>query len=123
MIGQIVGTDTIALAGVSQHVNCAFNLYYNPILIKLKIMFSIFYSESYTDTSKTRARLTLSDRHTGMMLCEIAAQAATPGEYELTRFSFDYIRFVVHPSALQPNEGLRLPPKLVIKLTFVSFIL
>jgi len=40
------------------------------------------YSDSYSDTSKTRAQFTLSDRHAGMTLGEIAAQAATSGECE-----------------------------------------
>jgi len=40
----------------------------------------------------------MSDRHAGMMLGEIAAQAATSGEGEL---AFSCMRLVVHPSALQ----------------------
>jgi len=40
-----------------------------------------------------------------MTLGEIAAQAATLGECELTKFDFSHIRFV-DPSVLQPYEGL-----------------
>jgi len=40
-----------------------------------------------------------------MTLGEIAAQAATSGECELTKFAFSYIHFV-DPSALHPCEGL-----------------
>jgi len=35
------------------------------------------------------------------MLGEVAAQAATSGEYELTTFAFSCIRFVVHPADVQ----------------------
>jgi len=41
-----------------------------------------------------------------MTLVEITEQAATAGESELTKFAFSCIRFMVHPSALQPYEGL-----------------
>jgi len=40
-----------------------------------------------------------------MTLGEIAAQAATSGECELTKFANSGIRFV-DPSALQPYEGI-----------------
>jgi len=39
-----------------------------------------------------------------MTLGEIAVQAATSGYCELPKFAFSCIRFVVHPSALQPYE-------------------
>jgi len=42
-----------------------------------------FYNDR--DTSKTRARCKLSDRHTGMMIRKIAAQVATSGECELPK--------------------------------------
>jgi len=45
----------------------------------------------------------MSDVQTGMALGEIAAQVANSGECELTKFAFSFVRFVVHPSALQPN--------------------
>jgi len=39
--------------------------------------------------------------HAGMMLGETAAQVATSGECELTKFAMScYMRFVVHPRAL-----------------------
>jgi len=44
-----------------------------------------------------------------MTLGEIAAQAATSGECELTKFAVSSIRFMVHPSDLQPYEGLQPP--------------
>jgi len=49
-----------------------------------------------------------------MTLGEIAAQTATSGECELTTFAFTCIRFVVHPSGLQPYEGLQPQPKLAL---------
>jgi len=58
----------------------------------------------------------MSDKHTGMMLCEIAAQAAISGECELTKFAFSCIRFV-YPSALKPYEGLQPPAKAGTKLS------
>jgi len=56
-----------------------------------------------TETTQ-RPELAMSDRHADTTLGEIAAQAATSGECELTKFAFSCIRFVVHPSALQPYE-------------------
>jgi len=50
----------------------------------------------------------VSDRQATMTLGEIAAQAATSGECELTKFTFSCIYFVVHPSALQPCEELKI---------------
>jgi len=41
-----------------------------------------------------------------MTLGEIAAQAATSGESELMKLTYSCIRFVAHPSALLPYEGL-----------------
>jgi len=64
------------------------------------------YLERRTYLTELQGRLTLSDRHTGMTLGEIAAQAATSGECELTIYAFSYIRFVEHPSDLQLHEGL-----------------
>jgi len=47
------------------------------------------------------------DRHEGMTLGDIAAQAATSsGKCELAKFVFSCIRFVVLPSTLEPYEGL-----------------
>jgi len=63
-----------------------------------------------TDTSKTRALITLSDRHAGKTLGEIATQVATSGECELTTFAFRGIRFaVVHASALSVRRPLAPP--------------
>jgi len=60
-----------------------------------------FCTATLTETcQKTRARFTLSDRHTGMTLSETAVQAATSGECELT-LAFRCIRFVVHLTILQ----------------------
>ena len=53
-----------------------------------------------------RMRITPSDKHAGMTLDEIAAQAAIFAECELTKFSFSCIRFGVHPSALRLYEGI-----------------
>jgi len=47
----------------------------------------------------------MSDKHAGMTLSKIAAQAATSGECELTKFAFSCVRFEVHPSAMQLYEG------------------
>jgi len=44
---------------------------------------------------------------------KIAVQAVTSDECKLTKFSVR-LRFVAHPSALQPNEGLEPQPKLVL---------
>jgi len=77
------------------------------------LKFPFFDSDSFKDTSKTRSRSTLSDRHACRTLGEIAAQAATSGECELTKFAFSCIRFV-DPSALQPYEGLSPKPKLTL---------
>jgi len=59
----------------------------------------------------------MSDRHAGMTHGEIAAQAATSGECELTKFAFSCIRFVVHPSTMQPYEGHELPAEAAINLS------
>jgi len=36
---------------------------------------------------------------------EIAAQVVTSGECEFTKFALSFKRFVLHPSALQPEKG------------------
>jgi len=41
-----------------------------------------------------------------MTLGEIAAQATTYDKSELTNFAYISLRFVVHPRALQPPQGL-----------------
>jgi len=47
----------------------------------------------------------LAERH-GRKFGEIAAQAATSGECELTKFAFGCKSFVVHLRALKPYEGI-----------------
>jgi len=86
-----------------------------PPNVKGKVF--VFYCDSYRDISKTRARFTLSDKHAGMTLGEIAAQAATSGECELNRFALSCINFVLHPNVLQPYEGLKLPTEAGTKLS------
>jgi len=46
-----------------------------------------------------------------MTLSEIAAQAATSGECELTKFAFGWRRFTMKPIALQPYPA---PPQLML---------
>jgi len=57
----------------------------------------------------------LSDRHAGITLGEIAAQAATSGECELTKFAFSFMHFVVHASALQSYLETVEVKKLILK--------
>ena len=67
----------------------------------VKVEVSVFFhSDSYRCTYLTRGRFAWSDRHAGMTRGEIAAQAVTFGEYELTKFAFSCIRFVVRPAAV-----------------------
>jgi len=65
----------------------------------------------------------MSDIHAGMTLGEIAAQAATCGECELTKFALSCIRFVVHPSAdFNPSRSwyLFIDPERMIGLVDLS---
>jgi hypothetical protein len=75
--------------------------------LKSKVPF--FSIASLTDLFVTRMSFTPSDRYTGMTLGKSAAPAATFDKSQRTKLAFSCTRFVVHPSALQPYEGLLTP--------------
>jgi len=70
--------------------------------LKFKVSFS---TATLTQTPQ-RPELALPLVTYGMKLRKIAARVATSGECEFAKFAFSCIHFVVHPSALQPYEGL-----------------
>jgi len=74
------------------------------------------------DASMTRARLTLSDRNTGMKLGQITVQAATSGECELTKFAFSCVRSMVPPGILGVHTILANAYLLVAQGASVQFI-
>ena len=80
--------------------------------LKLKVKVShFFYSDSYRYTYLTRARFTSSDRYAGMTLGRIAAPHGDLWRVWTNQICPGCIRSVVHPSTLQPYEGLWTPSR------------
>ena len=91
----------------ARHIRCSAECE-NASLLDSKVKvesFRFFHSVSYRYPYLTRVRFISSDRHAGMTLDDIAVQAVSSGECELTKFASSCIRLVMHPSALQPYEA------------------
>ena len=75
--------------------------------IKQMFQFQFFlYGDSCRYTHLTRVQFTSRYRHVCMTLCEIAS-----GDLWLANFVCSGIHFMVHPSAMQPHEGILTPSR------------
>jgi len=71
----------------------------------VEVGFPLFYSDSYRDTSNTRARFTLRDSsQTDARRNYCASGDLLRSECELLKFAFSCIRFVAHPT-LTPTRS------------------